>query len=116
MKTLFITLLCFVFSQSPVVAGQHIEEIYIKVVIHCDHCKKCESCGPRLKDAVFSLKGIKRVDIHEARQMVKVAYNPRKTTPAAIRQAIAHAGYSADDVPADPAAYKLLDACCKKEQ
>jgi periplasmic mercuric ion binding protein len=95
-------------------AQKKVETVLIKTSIYCDHCNRCESCGARLEQAVFKQKGIKRVDIDEAMKIVKVVYNPQKTTADQIRQAIAKAGFDADTVKANPDAYELLDGCCKK--
>ena len=110
LSIILITLLSFGVAQ----AQNKVETIAIKASIYCDHCKQCESCGNRLENAVYGVKGIKRVDIDEAGKSLTVIYNPKKTSADAIRKAIAKVGYDADDVKADPAAYAKLDDCCKK--
>jgi mercuric ion binding protein len=89
--------------------------VLISTRIHCDHCKACPTCGEYLEQAVYALKGIKRVDLDEKSMTIQVVYNPLKTAPDQIRKAIARAGYDADEVKADPAAYAQLDDCCKKQ-
>ena len=99
-----------------VVYGQSkVATINVKASIYCDHCKQCESCGSRLEKAVFNEKGIKRVDLDEASKTLTIVYNPSKTSPDKIRQAISKVGFDADDVKADPKAYEKLDECCKKQ-
>jgi hypothetical protein len=44
-----------------------------------------------------------------------VTYRTDKTTPDEIRLALSKSGFNADDVKADPEAYKKLDGCCKKD-
>ena len=44
------------------------------------------------------------------------AVNTTVTTEAALKTAIANAGYDADDIPANPDAYKELPKCCKKTE
>lgn len=90
--------------------------IAVKASIYCDHCNRCESCGKRLKEAVFTEKGIKRVDVDEKTKTVNVAYNPQKTNPDQIRVAISKVGFDADDVKGNPEAYKELDDCCQKQE
>lgn len=96
-------------------AQNKVETVTIKAGINCDHCKQCESCGKRLENAVYTEKGIKRVDVDEKTKTIKIVYNTGKTSPAKIREAISKVGYDADDVKADPAAYARLDECCKKQ-
>jgi len=47
--------------------------------------------------------------------VIKVAYRPDKTTPAAIREGIRRLGYDADSLPGDSAAFERLPACCKRD-
>ena len=88
--------------------------VNIKSSIYCDHCKECPSCGKRLENAVYDLKGIKRVDIDEQAKTLVVVYNSEKTNPEEIKKAITQVGFDADDMKADPEAYAQLDDCCKK--
>src|SRR5690606_6088466 len=86
--------------------------VEIKTSIYCDHCKECESCGTLLEEAVYAVKGVRRVDVNDQSMTIQVAYNPKKTNPEQIRKAIITAGYDADDMKADPEAYRKLDDCC----
>ena len=54
------------------------------------------------------------MDIDEKTKTLSVVYNPQKTSPEKIREAIAKVGFDADDVKADTNAYEKLDPCCKK--
>jgi hypothetical protein len=47
-------------------------------------------------------------------KIATITYNPSKTTPADIRNAISRLGYDADSIQADKAAYSKLPSCCKK--
>lgn len=114
LKYLFAALLLFVSSES--FAQSKVATINIKASIYCDHCNRCESCGDRLKNAVYSEKGIKRVDIDEKTKTLTVAYNTKKTSAEQIRLAISKVGFDADSVKGDPVAYKKLDDCCQKQE
>jgi len=89
--------------------------ITIKTSIVCDHCMKCDDCGYNIDTSVRKAKGIKKVEIDPEKSTVEVTYRTDKTTPEEIRVALSKAGYDADDVKADPAAYAKLDGCCKKD-
>ncbi|MBN8670822.1 MAG: heavy-metal-associated domain-containing protein [Chitinophagales bacterium] len=109
-----IILLFVLLLNNTAKAQSKVATISIKTSIYCDHCKRCESCGKRLEEAVYKQKGIKRVDIDEKTKTVSVIYNTSKTTPEKLRQAIASVGFDADDIKGDPKAYTTWDDCCKK--
>lgn len=96
-------------------ANQKVTSIKVKASIYCDHCKKCESCGKRLEDAIYSVKGVKRVDLNESEKSVVVTYNTEKTNQDAIKTAITKVGFDADDQKGNPEAYAKWDNCCKKQ-
>lgn len=75
----------------------------------------CETCKETIEKALAFEKGVKRSSLNLDTKVVTVTYNPDKTTPEKIRQAIANSGYDADSVKANPKAYQNLPDCCKKE-
>jgi len=91
-----------------------IQTATIKTAIYCDHCKACETCGPKFNQALLKEKGVQMVVLDDKAMTIKVTYNSKKTDLATIRKAISKLGYDADEVKADPVAYKGLDGCCKK--
>ncbi len=113
-RTLFLLLLVLGITGAAR-AQEKTGTIEIKTSIYCDHCKECESCSSRLEDAVYAVKGVRRVDVNDKSMTIQVAYNPKKTDPEQIRKTITTAGYDADDMKADPEAYRKLDDCCKKQ-
>ncbi len=115
MKKTFMLMLVMICTALTGYAEQKVTTIKVKASIYCDHCKKCESCGKRLENAAYGVKGVKRVDLNEAEKSVEVVYNSEKTNPDAIRQAIAKVGFDADDVKGNPEAYAKWDDCCKKQ-
>ena len=44
---------------------------------------------------------------------IKVQYNNKKISLEEIEQIISKTGYQANDISADPEAYKKLDMCCR---
>jgi len=89
-----------------------VDTLVVKSSIACDHCLECGTCGARLDDAVLGVPGVKNVVIQPEANTITVYYKTDKTTPEAIRNAIAAVGYDADDVKAEPAGFKELDGCC----
>lgn len=75
----------------------------------------CGMCETTISKALYAVKGVKKVTMDLNTKVVTVAYNTKQVQPAAIRTAISKAGYDADNVIADPAAYDKLHGCCKKD-
>ena len=90
------------------------DTLVVKTAIYCSHCLECESCKGKL-DLLLDEKGVQEMKLDVEKMTILVVYNAKKTNPAAIRKAISNLGYDADDVPANPDAYKELDGCCKKK-
>ncbi|MCE9538645.1 MAG: cation transporter [Bacteroidetes bacterium] len=76
----------------------------------------CGMCKETIEEALAFEKGVKRSSLDVKSQIVTVTYNSKKTTPEKIRLAISNSGYDADDIPANPKAYKRLNDCCKKDK
>lgn len=75
----------------------------------------CGSCKSRIEQNMTYVKGVKEVSVNLSSKEVSIDYNPKKTTPEALKIAITKIGYDADDLIADDAAYSKLPACCKKD-
>jgi periplasmic mercuric ion binding protein len=110
MKTLGTVMMALVMliSKNTIAQEATTAEIKIKTSATCDMCKETIE-----KNLAFE-KGIKKSVLDVDSKILTVTYNPNKITPEQIRKAVAKTGYDADDVPADPKAYKKLDECCKK--
>lgn len=83
-------------------------ELKVKTSAVCDMCKET------IEKYVAFEKGVKKSNLDVESKILTVTYNPTKTTPEKIRLAVSKSGYDADDVAANPKAYKKLAACCKK--
>ena len=102
-------LLMFVMSTTSLKAQDATTaELKVKTSAVCDMCKTTME-----KHMAFE-KGVKKSSLDVESKILTVTYNPQKTTPEKIRVAVSKSGYDADEVPADPKAYKKLDGCCKK--
>lgn len=108
-KSIFIVTLLAIFTSAFKAQESKLAEI--KIVTSA----VCETCKETIEKALAFEKGIKRSTLDVATKIVTVTYNPEKTTPEKIRLAISNAGYDADEVKANPKAYKKLPNCCKKD-
>ena len=110
-----IALLLFMLGSLSIMAQDNVKvTLSIKTNIYCDHCKQCESCGPRIYDQLIDLPGVRKVKIDSETSSINVTYNSSKIDPKDIRNAINEAGFDADDQPAPAEAVAKLDGCCKK--
>jgi copper chaperone CopZ len=108
-KSIFIIALFTVFTTAINAQTANVSELKVKTSAVCETCKET------IEKALAFEKGVKKSDLDVASKIVTVTYNPQKTTPEKIRQAIANAGYDADDVKANPKSFKKLPDCCKKD-
>tara|TARA_B110000046_G_C12943087_1_gene376694 strand:- start:745 stop:1098 length:354 start_codon:yes stop_codon:yes gene_type:complete len=116
MKSLrnFLTLAFLLASFSLSAQDSGKQTISIKTSIYCDHCKQCESCGPRIYNQLMDVQGIRKVKIDAETATIDVTYSPSKIEPKAIRDAINAAGFDADGQLAPAESLARLDDCCKK--
>jgi mercuric ion binding protein len=77
---------------------------------------QCEQCKDRIERYISREDGIQMVKVDYKHHTCKVTYIWDRTTIENIKTAIANIGYDADDVAADPEAYKKLPTCCKKPE
>lgn len=112
MKNLFLILLVSVFSFSVNEANAQDNKktatIKIKTSAQCDMCKE------RLEKAFAYEKGVKKSELDVETAVFTVEYNPKKTTPEKLKDAVTKVGYDADELPANEKAYEQLPACCQK--
>lgn len=104
-----LTLLLILVSATAWAQGKKLETITVRTSAVCD------MCVTTIESNVIYEKGVKKVKVDLRANTIVVDYDPRKTGPDAIRQAISKLGYYADDVPGDPKAFANLPACCQKE-
>ncbi len=74
----------------------------------------CGMCETAIEGNLIYERGVKNVEVDLETATVMVTYDPRKTDAAQLRTALTKLGYTADDQPADPAAFSRLPGCCQK--
>jgi copper chaperone CopZ len=74
----------------------------------------CEACQHRLNEYLKRYDGITQLNVNYHKHEIAVKYLSDRINVETIKAAIANAGYDADDVQANPDAYKLLPKSCKK--
>jgi periplasmic mercuric ion binding protein len=60
----------------------------------------CNNCKNRIEQNIAFEKGVTDVVVDLATKIATVTFNPKKTNPDKLRQAISKLGYDADDIPA----------------
>ncbi len=109
MKQLLIILCLFALPDVMAQSKKNIDSLDIRTSAVCDMCERT------IEGELIYEKGIKAVDLDLGTSIIKVAYDPRKTSPEKIRTAVTKLGYYADDLPGDPEAFKNLPDCCQQE-
>src|SRR4051812_23437536 len=105
-KTICIAIVAILFTNGANAQQQKaVQTAVIKTTIYCDHCKACETCGPKFQTTLLKEKGVQMVVLDEKAMTIKVTYNSKKTDLAKIKTAISKLGYDADEVKADAIAY-----------
>jgi len=77
---------------------------------------QCDMCKERIETYLKRYDGVTFVNVNVKKKETTVKYLTDRTNIENIKTAIANAGYDADDVPANPDAYKDLPKCCKKPE
>ncbi len=111
MKKVLIFMIVLFFGHdaySQLSFGKKAKEITIESPIQCGMCED------RLDNMFAEFWAVKNVEYDLEEQTITVKYNPKKTNPEEIREAIAATGYDADEIEADEQAYNGLPACCQK--
>ena len=74
---------------------------------------QCEACKTRIENHLAHEDGIVSVKADYRRHTVAVVWVTDRTNIENIKTALANMGYDADDVTADPGAYKRLPVTCQ---
>ena len=77
---------------------------------------QCESCKQRIENTLAREEGVAKTVVNYKNKTTKVTFWTERTNIENVKTAIANAGYDADDVTANPEAYKKLPLCCKKPE
>ena len=80
---------------------------------------QCEDCKTRIENRLVHEYGVSSVKADFRRHTVTVVWYTERTNIENIKTSLANLGYDADDVSADPDAYKRLPVTCQhmgKEQ
>ena len=77
---------------------------------------QCDMCKETIETYLKRYDGVTYVNVNVKKKETTVRYLTDRTNIENIKAAIANAGYDADDIPANPEAYKALPKCCKKPE
>jgi mercuric ion binding protein len=73
----------------------------------------CGTCAKTIKKAIYTVEGVKDVNVDVDKKIVEVKFVPAQTNLSTIERAITDAGYDANDKKRDADAYEKLEECCK---
>jgi copper chaperone CopZ len=100
----------FAVSSFSLVSAQKVKTITFKVTGNCSMCKKT------IESSLKGKPGISSATWDKDTKMMKVTYDPGKTTEEVIHQKIADAGYDTEKKKASEKAYKSLPGCCQYDR
>jgi copper chaperone CopZ len=75
----------------------------------------CGECASTITNAVKKVNGVKTVAVNTDEKTATIEFVPAVAKLGDIENAIVMSGYSANDKPADAAAFEKLPDCCKKK-
>ena len=88
----------------------------VKTVVIKTPTVQCQECKERIEKYMSHEEGIMKCVVDYKKKTATVSYITDRTNPENIKALIANVGYDADDVTAEPDAYKRLPSCCKKPE
>ncbi|MBI5471872.1 MAG: heavy-metal-associated domain-containing protein [Ignavibacteriae bacterium] len=74
---------------------------------------KCDMCVETITKTLMHLDGVQNASVDLEKKVVAVQFAASKQTVVTLESAIAGAGYDANSVQRDEAAYKQLPECCQ---
>jgi copper chaperone CopZ len=77
---------------------------------------QCEMCKTRIESYLKRYDGVSTVNVNYKKKETTVKFLTDRTNEEVIKAAIANAGYDANEISANPEAYKALPKCCKKPE
>ena len=77
---------------------------------------QCDQCKARIERYMAHEDGVVKINVDYKKKTTTVTWLSDRTNIENIKTAIANVGYDADDVTAEPDAYKRLPPCCKKPE
>jgi copper chaperone CopZ len=76
----------------------------------------CEQCKERIERYLLREEGVSSSKVDFKKKITTVKFFSDRTNIENVKTAIANVGYDADNVTADPEAYKRLPNACKKPE
>lgn len=77
---------------------------------------QCDMCKNKIEKYLSRVDGIKSVKVDVKKKTTSVVYITDRINLETVKAEIANCGYDADEVSAEPDAYKRLPKCCKKPE
>jgi mercuric ion binding protein len=109
MKALILGFIALSLIAKPSLAQQ---KVGMKAVISTPGVQ-CEACKTRIENRLVHEDGVSSVKADYRKHTVTVVWYTDRTNIENIKTALANMGYDADDVTADPDAYKRLPITCQ---
>lgn len=112
MKKIHLFILALVVSISTLQAQQK-KPVTIKIQTPGAICVECKN---RIEEFMKYEDGVTKIVVYPSSKYTNVSYLTDRTNVENIKTAIANIGYDADEIKANPDAYKELPLTCKKPE
>jgi periplasmic mercuric ion binding protein len=109
MKKILLTALVGLFATVAMAQTKAVQSATIKTPT-----VQCEMCKNSIEKHLKRVDGVLFVNVKYKQKQTIVKYLSDRTNEEAIKAHIANAGYDANEIAANPEAYKMLPKCCKK--
>lgn len=112
---MFYRFIIFVIATSFFLVGcakQAVQDKVETVAIKVESIQ-CNMCVKTIEGALTSVDGVTSAEVDLKAKTATVQFLPAKVNLGSLEQAIAKAGYDANETKRDVEAYEKFDACCK---
>ena len=104
----FVTMFAFLLipQNDAAAQGRNVEEVEIIVLGNCGMCKD------RIERAAFSVRGVRRANWDQEKQMLTLTFRSNRTDQETIERTIAKAGHDTENFITDEETHANLHHCC----
>ena len=111
MKRILLAAITVFFSVAAMAQTKPLKTVVIKTPT-----VQCEMCKNKIEQYLKRIDGVTLVNVKYKQKQTQVKFLTDRTNEEMIKAAIANAGYDANEIEANPEAYKALPKCCKKPE
>ncbi|MFL5787592.1 MAG: heavy-metal-associated domain-containing protein [Flavisolibacter sp.] len=109
-------LLCFLIIGFVTVTSVSAQTKAVQTVKFTTPTVQCDMCKNTIETFMKRIDGVLLVNVNVRHKETTIKYLTDRTNEEYLKTAIVNAGYDANELKANPEAYKALPKCCKKPE